>query len=81
MDFGVLPLHFIEGLENTYILEGMKICYSNLLLIERSGALGTNITGILLRCLASIVFHSPKLKEIMHNSAGHALNQISILNN
>ena len=81
LDFAILPPHFVEGLENIYIQEGMKMCYKNLLFIESNGGLGTNISGILLRCLASIVYHSQKLKEIMHTSAGHPLNQISILNN
>ena len=78
--FAILPPHFIEGMENNFIRMGMNKTFKNILELERNGELGTNMTGILLRCLASIVHHREFLKNIMCNTPGHPLNQLAILN-
>ena len=62
MIFAILPPHFVEGMENSFIKKGMNMTFRNILQLEENGVLGTNMTGILLRCLASIVYHQEYLK-------------------
>ena len=78
IEFAVLPPHFIVGIENEWVRKGMSMCFTNIMTLDEED--DTNMTGILLRCLASIVYHSEFLKEIIKERPGHSLYQISVLN-
>ena len=80
LEFAVLPPHFVQGMDNNFIFIAMNMTFKNILELDESGQLGTNLTGILLRCLASIVYHQDYLRKITRTIPGHPLNQLSILN-
>ena len=52
--FGMLPPHFSEGTENTFIMEGTCLCFGGII----DGFEGASIEGCLLLVLASIVYHA-----------------------
>ena len=54
--FETLPPHFTAGMENESINDAMQRCFPSILK-KHSTETQTNMTGILLRCLASIVHH------------------------
>ena len=54
--FETLPPHFTAGMENNSINDAMQRCFPSILK-KHSTETQTNMTGILLRCLASIVHH------------------------
>jgi hypothetical protein len=77
--FEVLPPHFIEGLENEKIFQGLSICFYNIMKLQNIEG-RVNIIGLLLRCLASLVHHSDALLEVIAKNPGHPFSQIPILN-
>ena len=79
-NFNVLPPHFIYGLENQIISEAFNICFKNIINSVSENNI-ENFTGFLLRCLASIVYHSDKLKKVACSNPKHPFNSITILNN
>ena len=73
--FATLPPHFTEGMENTYIHEGMRCMYGPILDYH------TNSCGILLLCFASVVFHADFLIDIASKKPGHPLSLLPIFHN
>ena len=78
-DFEVLPPHFIEGMENKTIKEGMTKSFFYILKLQDIED-KVNIIGLLLRCLASVVYHSDTLLKVISSNQGHPFIQIPILN-
>ena len=77
--FGTLPPHFTVGMENEYIKDAMHRCFPNI--FEKcSTKTQDNMIGVLLRCLASITFHSSSIISAMKDCPGNPLLQIPILN-
>jgi len=73
--FATLPPHFIQGMENEYIREGMMLCFSNI--INAWG--NTGIINVLLLLLASIVYHSEWLYQSTNGNSQHPFNSIPVL--
>lgn len=84
-EFGVIPPHFICGMENSCIKEAMNTCFRGIIDDARDGADGmslrSNAKAMLLRCLACMVHHSESLKTVIQNKPGHILGSIPILSN
>ena len=76
--FDTLPPHFVKGLEEQVICDAFNLCFKNIRksLDERDIV---NMTGLLLRCLASIVHHAESLKEVMRSNPKHPFHDIPIL--
>jgi hypothetical protein len=81
VNFAVLPPHWnVEApLENESIKEAMLVMYGPIL--QHYAATKENPIGILLRCLACIVYHSDRLLEIMVLHPGHDFSKLTILHN
>lgn len=77
--FGTLPPHFTVGMENEYIKDAMHRCYPNIF-GKYSTEAQNNMIGVLLRCLASITFHSSSIISAIKDCPGNPLLQIPILN-
>lgn len=79
--FGVLPPHWnVENpLGNTSIREAMDMLYKPILDHYAPGT-RENPLGILLRCLACIVYHSTNLRRVIESNPGHDFAKIPILN-
>ena len=75
--FEVLPPHFTVGMENIHVKEAVNICFPN---ISKLNGLA-NIKGFLLRSLASVVYHSESLSQVIISQPGHPFAQIPLLNN
>ena len=54
-DFDTLPPHFTVGLDHPTIDKAMTICFGNILDKMKEEGI---VPGLLLRCLASVVWHS-----------------------
>ena len=77
--FGTLPPHFTVGMENEYVKDAMHRCFPNI--FQKHGTeTQNNMIGVLLRCLASITFHSSSILSTIKDCPGHPLLQIPILN-
>ena len=79
-DFGILPPHFdIEDnpLDNKFIYEAMQLMYGPILKKWKGTILDP--TGVLLKCLASVVYHSKWLQDFRSNISGHPFLLLSIL--
>lgn len=79
--FSVLPPHWDaeEPLENASIREALHAMYSPLL--EQYASRVENPIGILLRCLACIVYHSKRMIQVMAKNPGHDFSKLPILQN
>ena len=79
--FGSLPPHFVmtDPMSNADVKEGMQLMYGTIL--RRWSGHEVDPTGLLLRCLASVVWHSNFLKQWARNVPGHAFATIPLLNN
>jgi len=72
-DFDVLLSHFTVDESNKHLKKAMKLCFGKTIEVEdrRSGE-GTNyVRGILMRCLASIIFYLPKIEGMIARVDGH----------
>ena len=78
-NFAVLPPHWIlvDPLGNELVSKAMQMTYGPILAEYRHRS--ENPTGVLLRCLASIVFHSEKLLETMTRHSGHDFAKLTLL--
>ena len=79
--FAVLPPHFIyiNPLNDPDIKEAMELMYPKIL--EKYGDSDHNPTGVLLRVLASVIYHSDWIKEVGNQTPGHPFLCILLLNN
>ena len=59
-EFATLPPHFKEGIENENIVYGMKRCFPSIITLNDEET-RKNMTGLLMRYLASIFWHSEVL--------------------
>ena len=75
--FKVLPPHFIVGMENIHVKEAVNIYFPN---ISKLNGLA-NIKGLLLWSLASVVYHSDSLSQVIISQPGHPFAHIPLLNN
>jgi len=82
--FDVLPPHFTVDESNEHVKKAMDICFGNILRVEegRTGEGRTFARGILLRCLASVVYHEQKIQQIFAKCPDHAWKSLPLfLNN
>ncbi len=77
--FDILPPHFLEGYENETIRNAIKHNFPVLFSLSESSPLFSSIKPLLLRCFASLVYHSDFLIEIMSKKPGHPFYNINIL--
>ena len=79
-EFAILPPNFkvIDPLSNEIIGQAMEMTFGSILRTHSNAP--NNPTSILLRCLASIIYHSEDLIKIMISNPLHDFNKISILN-
>ena len=75
-EFGTLPPHFKEGMENKHINEAMELCFGRIL---GSWSGSSSIQGVLLLCLASIIHHRAFLLRFMGENSKHPFSSIPIL--
>ena len=78
-EFATLPPHFKEGIENENIVYGMKRCFPSIMTLNDEET-RKNMTGLLMRCLASIVWHSEVLLKVIAENPGHPFYLIPVLN-
>lgn len=76
--FEIIPPHFTVGMENEDVKEAMNRCFYNILQLQ-DDKVRSNVIGVLLRCLASIVHHSDSLLNVMKSVRGHPFHQVPIL--
>jgi hypothetical protein len=76
-DFDVLPPHFKGGTDNDYIQRAMELCFGPI--IKEFNATHS-VKGLLLLCLASMVYHSEFLKSFVVKDPEHPFSLIPILN-
>ena len=60
--FDTLPPHFVVGLDDEHVQKVFAGCINNII-TSLEGKDIANITGLLMRCLTSIVHHSSELKK------------------
>ncbi|KAI2510970.1 hypothetical protein MHU86_3442 [Fragilaria crotonensis] len=79
--FGAFPPHFImtDPMRNPDVQEVMQLMYGPIL--RQWSGHEVDPTGLLLRCLASVVWHSDFLKKWARNVPGHSFATIPLLNN
>ena len=70
-DFAILPPHFISinPLDDPDIKEAINLMYPKIL--EKYENSDENPTGLLLRLLASVIYHSDWIKEVGNRTPGH----------
>jgi len=80
-DFATLPPHFKldEPMSNAVIKEGMLLCFAPIL--QKWQGTRVDPTGLLLRCLATMVWHSPFLMATIVKYPGHPFAALPLLNN
>jgi len=81
-DFGTLPPHFNmdDPLSHPLVREAMLLSFATI--IQKWGTVdNVNPTGLLLRCLAAMVWHSPFLMETTRKYPGHPFAALPLLNN
>lgn len=80
-DFGALPPHWKvdDPMANERIKEGMNLMFATIL--QKWGNTDVDPTGMLLLCLASVVWHSDFLKATAAADSEHPFNTIPILSN
>ena len=70
---------FSKGFDDGRIKKAFSLCFNNLILsLDEKDV--QNITSLLLRCLASIVYHRDKLKNLISLNPKHPFHKIPILN-
>jgi hypothetical protein len=77
-DFGTLPPHFkmSDSMANPHIREAMELMYGPIL--RRWAGTFNDPTGLLLRCLASLVHHSDAVKVWIRNVPGHPFSRLAL---
>ena len=76
--FDVLPPHFIVGLENEKVKQALEVNFKFIFKLgEKDGY--KNIHSLLLRCFASLIYHSNSLIEMSSKIPGHPFLSIPIL--
>ena len=70
--FEVLHLHFTVGMENIHLKEAVNICFPHILKLDGLA----NTKGLLLRYLASVVYYSESLSQVIISQPGHPFAQI-----
>jgi hypothetical protein len=80
-EFGVLPPHWKldDPMSNERIKEGMNLMFATIL--QRWGNTEVDPTGMLLFCLASVVWNSDFLKQTAAADSEHPFNMIPLLSN
>jgi hypothetical protein len=80
-DFAVLPLNFsmTEPMLNNDVIEAMNLMYATIL--QKHGQASMDPTGMLLRVLPSIIYHSEWLADQARYIPGHPFATIPLLNN
>ena len=82
--FASLPPHFIKGMEDKDVKEAMDLCFTSIIRNENENnvdiSLNTNVCGLLLRCLASMVHHSDSLMQQTILHPNHPFASIPIFN-
>ena len=80
-NFAILPPHWKleDPLGDDKIREAMELMYGPIL--RHYNGRSENPIGVLLRCLACIVYHSDKLRETMVKYPGHDFSKLPILHN
>ena len=79
-NFNVLPPHFsvVNPLENKEVLEAMECIYGTIL--DRwSGEPGNDPAFLLLRLLASVIFHFGWLKKVASTHTDHKFHNIPLM--
>jgi hypothetical protein len=79
--FGSLPPHFkmTDPMSNVHVKAAMQLMYGPIL--RRWSGHEVDPTGLLLHCLASVVWHSDFLKQWARDIPGHSFATIPLLNN
>jgi len=81
-EFGTLPPHFNmdDPMSNPLVKEGMLLSFA--MILQKWGSVEkVNPTGLLLRCLAAMVWHLPFLIETTRKYPGHPFAALPLLNN
>jgi len=80
-EFATLPPHWKTSnpMANEKINEGMNLMFATIL--QKWSGTPVDPTGVLLVCLASVVYHSEFLKEIAVEFPGHPFSLIPLLSN
>ena len=80
-NFAVLPPHFNmdEPMSNEFVRDGMRLMYGPIL--EKYAGGSIDPTGLLIRCLASVVYHSEFLADFAGEHPGHPFALLPLLNN
>jgi hypothetical protein len=78
-DFALLPPHWImeDPMSNEYVKTAMNMMYSTIL--QRWSSTDRDPTGLLLRCLASVVHHSDWILRKTAEFPGHPFTKIPII--
>jgi hypothetical protein len=79
-EFGTLSPHWklTDPMSNKKIYEAMQLMYSTIL-SRWSGISDVDPTGVLLYCLASVVYHSDFLKQMAAEIPGHPFSLVPLL--
>jgi hypothetical protein len=79
--FAILPPHFTmtEPILNEDVAEAMDLMYATI--VQKHGGTSIDPTGILVRVLPSIIFHSEWLADQARDTPGHPFGTIPLLNN
>ena len=85
-DFDVLPPHFTVSMDDERIQKAMKLCFGNILDSERNrcdnaendGNGNSFMPAILLRCLASLVYHEDSIRKVIASRPAHPWKNLAI---
>ena len=80
-EFATLPPHWIleDPMSNEKVKEAINLMFATIL--QRWGHTAVDPTGILLYCLASVVWHVDFLKDMAARHPGHPFSMIPLLSN
>ena len=74
-EFGILPPHFTVGMNNQTVQKVLQLCFGNIMEAED----GDNFTSaILLRCMASLIYHPDDIQKVVAKRSGHRFGNIRI---
>lgn len=76
--FEAIPPHFVEGIDDADVKMGVEMNFKNIYRNAKNDA-SSNMTAILVRCLASLVHHSDAMLEVIAKNPGHPFMNIPIL--
>jgi hypothetical protein len=79
--FSTLPPHWkpTDPMSNEHIRQGMLMMFATIL--QKWKSTQSDPTGLLLLCLAAVVYQSNWLKKVIHENPGHPFGNIPILQN